>query len=376
MGKLTFDIWSVLIIIGACQAYFLTISLWFSKENRKNNFLIGSLIFAVGIHLTEYAFAITGLSLEYPAVICASYPFLFLMGPLYYIYVSYSLNKNFRFKPAYLLHFLPSILCVFAFMPFYTLSSADKVNYMMSLANENHISIPVEQFIFMAVHVIQTGIYVLLSYRYIGKAETVIKNSNSNTNILSRVEFLKKFNIYFGLWLAVYFVTLVLLVFIEQYRIEIDYVTLLVTSILIYAVGYAALRKPEIFRDIPESEKYTWSDLDNQKIAQIKNLLEQLMGESKPYLNSDLKLAELSAQINTSPQNLSQVINTEFHQNFYDYINSYRVEEAKKLLLNESYGNKKILTIAFDVGFNSKATFNRVFKKLTGQTPTEYRNGK
>jgi AraC-like DNA-binding protein len=372
----TIDIWSVLIIVGAFQAFFLTISLWFSKENRKNNFLIGSLIFIVGVHLTEYAFAITGLSIEYPHVICTSYPFLFLMGPIYYLYVNYSLNKNFRFKLLYLLHFLPSFLCVIAFIPFYALSSDDKVNYMMSLAKETYISIPIEQFIFMVVHVIQTGIYILFSHRYIGRSEAIIKDSSSNTNILSRVEFIKRFNFYYGLWLAVYFVTLILLVFIKQYRIEIDYVTLLVTSILIYVVGYAALRKPEVFRDVPESDKYIWSDLDKHKVTQIKHSLELSMAESKPYLNSELKLAELAAKINTSPQNLSQVINTEFKQNFYDYINSYRVDEAKKLLLNPGYDNKKILTIGFDVGFNSKATFNRVFKKLTGLTPTEYRNRK
>jgi AraC-like DNA-binding protein len=360
--------------MGAFQAFYLTISLWFSKENRKNNFLIGSLILVVGINLTEYAFALTGVSMKYPVIIGASYPFLFLMGPLYYLYVNYSLSKQFRFKPLYFIHFLPSLLTIIIFLPFYTLNSEAKIDYIMSLANENYISLPAEQLIFMVVHVIQTAAYVLLSQRYISHSEATFKESSSNTNILNRVEFFKKFNFYYGLWLVMYFVMLIFLVFVEEYWIQIDYVSLLITSILIYVIGYAALRKPEAFRDFPENTKYVWSDLEQPKINLIKETLEREMAESKPYLNSELKLSELAGRINISPQNLSQVINTAFSQNFYDYINSYRVEQAKKLLLNSGYDNKTILSIAFDVGFNSKATFNRVFKKLTGLTPSEYRS--
>jgi YesN/AraC family two-component response regulator len=97
------------------------------------------------------------------------------------------------------------------------------------------------------------------------------------------------------------------------------------------------------------------------------------MTHQKPFLKNDLRLSDLADSIGVSSHELSQHINREFKMNFYDFINGYRVEEAKKLL-RQNPANPKMLAVAFDVGFNSKATFNRVFKKLTGQTPSAFKD--
>ncbi len=96
------------------------------------------------------------------------------------------------------------------------------------------------------------------------------------------------------------------------------------------------------------------------------------MDSNKPYLKSDLKISELADSLTVPYYQLSQLINDEFLVNFYDFINKYRVEEAKKLLIEDTR-NYKILAIAYEVGFNSKATFNRVFKKFTDLTPSEFK---
>ena len=96
------------------------------------------------------------------------------------------------------------------------------------------------------------------------------------------------------------------------------------------------------------------------------------MDSNKPYLKSDLKISELADSLTVPYYQLSQLINDEFLVNFYDFINKYRVEEAKKLLIEDT-NNYKILAIAYEVGFNSKATFNRVFKKFTDLTPSEFK---
>ena len=96
------------------------------------------------------------------------------------------------------------------------------------------------------------------------------------------------------------------------------------------------------------------------------------MDSNKPYLKNDLKISELADALAVPAYHLSQVINDEFLVNFYDFINKYRVEEAKKLLIEDNR-NYKILAIAYEVGFNSKATFNRVFKKFTDLTPSEFK---
>jgi AraC-like DNA-binding protein len=173
-----------------------------------------------------------------------------------------------------------------------------------------------------------------------------------------------------------YLTLVILLVVLKSYLLEIDYFSLLITSVLIFVIGYASLRNPVILFELNEKEnlKYSWSEIDSDKMYQIKSSLEKIMSESKPFFNSELRLPELAKLINITPQILSQIINTQFGQNFYDYINTYRVNEAKILLLDKKYDNKTILSIAYDVGFSSKATFNRAFKKQTGLTPTEYKS--
>jgi YesN/AraC family two-component response regulator len=90
------------------------------------------------------------------------------------------------------------------------------------------------------------------------------------------------------------------------------------------------------------------------------------------YLKNKLTLTELSEELNINPKYLSFIINSEKNKNFYDYINAYRIEKAKKELLLKRNKQLTIEAICKECGFNSKSTFNDVFKKLTGQTPTQF----
>ena len=181
--------------------------------------------------------------------------------------------------------------------------------------------------------------------------------------------------------LLLYFILVVLLTFINSFQIQLDYILLLITSLSIYAIGYSAISNPEIFKAIPEFELQSF-ELDKEtpvnesrnsnQFPELKEKLLQYMDSNKPYLKSDLKISELADSLTVPYYQLSQLINDEFLVNFYDFINKYRVEEAKKLLI-EDRNNYKILAIAYEVGFNSKATFNRVFKKFTDLTPSEFK---
>ena len=97
------------------------------------------------------------------------------------------------------------------------------------------------------------------------------------------------------------------------------------------------------------------------------------METEQPYLEEDIKISDLAEALSCPSHHLSELINTVFETNFFDYINQYRIEAAKKVLLTPENGDMKILAIAFETGFNNKATFNRVFKKYTGQTPSAFR---
>jgi AraC-like DNA-binding protein len=98
-----------------------------------------------------------------------------------------------------------------------------------------------------------------------------------------------------------------------------------------------------------------------------------LIAESKPYLNPELTLHDLSSQLKVSDRKLSILINAELGKSFFDLINSYRIEEAKKILRTSKDPKLTVLEIMYEVGFNSKSSFNTAFKKYTGSTPTAYR---
>ncbi len=103
-----------------------------------------------------------------------------------------------------------------------------------------------------------------------------------------------------------------------------------------------------------------------------KERLENYIENEKPYLDPDLNLVELSKKLDMTRAELSELINEGFGFNFNDFINQYRVDAVKKMLTNGKHQQLSLLGIAYECGFNSKATFNRVFKKITQSSPTEY----
>jgi AraC-like DNA-binding protein len=176
---------------------------------------------------------------------------------------------------------------------------------------------------------------------------------------------------------------------LSEKEIEMDHLIYMTASVLIYSIGYLSLRQPQIFDPVikkPEAKpvmqfklktvetgSYQKSGLTEME-AQIhlKNLL-RIMETDKPYLNSELTLRDLAARLSLSTHNLSEILNTKLNQNFYDFINRYRVEEVKRRLTEDESEKFSLIAIAFDSGFNSKSAFNSIFKKQTNTTPSQYR---
>jgi YesN/AraC family two-component response regulator len=112
---------------------------------------------------------------------------------------------------------------------------------------------------------------------------------------------------------------------------------------------------------------------NDEKLSGIMSGIIKVMEKEKLYQEAQLTLQNLADKLQVQPYQVSQAINNGMNKNFYDLVNGYRVEEAKRLLSDPKCSNFTILSIGFDAGFNSKTTFNTVFKKFTGLTPTEFR---
>jgi AraC-like DNA-binding protein len=124
--------------------------------------------------------------------------------------------------------------------------------------------------------------------------------------------------------------------------------------------------------EITDKRKYSRSGLTGDMAESLHKELVQLMDREKVYSESELSLAQLAKRLGVHPNYLSQVINEKEGKNFYDYINTLRIEEFKRLIANPANQRFTILSLAYEVGFNSKSSFNRYFKKETSKSPSEY----
>jgi AraC-like DNA-binding protein/NADH:ubiquinone oxidoreductase subunit 3 (subunit A) len=158
-------------------------------------------------------------------------------------------------------------------------------------------------------------------------------------------------------------------------------------TILTFLFGVFGFHQPSIFEEVahyrgnndeengnedPEPRKYSRSGLKQKDVARYIKQLENHMAESKPYLERELSIYDLSKQLKIPRHFLSEVINEHLGKNFYNLINDYRIEEVKKRLEDPRYKHLTILAIAYDSGFNAKSSFNTIFKEKTGMTPSEY----
>jgi len=121
------------------------------------------------------------------------------------------------------------------------------------------------------------------------------------------------------------------------------------------------------------SQKYAKSGLASEQLDDYKKRLVKLMAEQKVYLDPEITLPSLAQMVGCSINHLSQTVNSGFSMSFFDFLNSYRIDEAKSILLNQSSLSKSILDVSFASGFNSNSAFYSAFKKSTGQTPVQFR---
>jgi AraC-like DNA-binding protein len=214
-------------------------------------------------------------------------------------------------------------------------------------------------------------IYLIASLRIMANYQQRIKEEFSNTRRidLSWLRFLLLgFCLIWILDVTHFFVSLAQ----DSYPHNLSIAVLGLLFIYANSILYFGLKQPAIFNGVKEKSKYKNSNLTLAGIEQYKTKLLEFMEKEKPYLDPDLKMQDLAESLSIPARHLSQVINDKLGQNFFDFVSSYRIKEAKKHLIDKNNGNT-VLEILYDAGFNAKSTFNNIFKKKTGLTPTQYK---
>ncbi|WP_157682127.1 helix-turn-helix domain-containing protein [Mucilaginibacter mallensis] len=157
-----------------------------------------------------------------------------------------------------------------------------------------------------------------------------------------------------------------------------------ILTIYVFFIGFCGLHQDAVFNngislqaDINEEDliaaNYKNSGLSDEKADQIFIRLKLHMDKEKPFLKEDLSLAMLAGELGITSNQLSQVINQKSQTNFFNFINGYRVATVKDKFKDPALSAYSILGIAYDSGFRSKSSFNKIFKEITGQTPLQYR---
>lgn len=362
---LSLNIWSILLLFGALHGYFLAVVFYKKGWTRGSaNRIFAGFLTAVSYILTIAFLHESRLMVYLPHLLATSTPMLYLLGPFLYLYVRSLLEKNFAFNWKTLIHTVPFVICVLTIVPFYSESSAFKIEYLRQAA-AGPVDLPMTRAIYYGLALIQNIIYWHLIYRIIESRRK--KTKTYIDRWLTRAHFV------YGSFLIGFTVVLGIFIFTDFYLREIRYGGYLLLSLSVHMYGYYLLQESRPVEKRGQSRKYDSTDPGAEKIDALKQQLTDLVESSEMYLNRDLKLEDLAGKLQVPSHHISQVINTEFDANFNEFINKYRVARAKELLRSERYDAYSLEGIALEAGFNNRTSFYRVFKKYTGMTPSGYK---
>ena len=372
----------IIFLLGSAQAFFFGFLLLGKGKNDLSPKLLFLFFTIMGLVLIEHFLFQKEVIFNYPHLIGLTYTLPIILGPILLFYTKSLVNeKHTNFYRDLFLHAIPFLLITFFLIyDFYFLSAQEKlIYYEKETQGKTSAAIYIaEIFINFSIPV-----YSIVSLLLLKTHLRQIKHSFSNT---------KKIDLH---WLKIVLMCMILVSIVsvsmgllsDYFKVisfqdgdNFVYITL---TIIIYFLGYYGIKQKPVFSSaapISETEhtaalkpKYTNSSLKPDEKEKLIKLLTQYMETEKPHLNENLTLGELANKLEILPNNLSRLINEGFGKNFYEFVNAYRINEVKKSLVDPKFAHYSLLGIALECGFNSKSTFNSVFKQFTGKTPSAYR---
>jgi AraC-like DNA-binding protein len=407
-------------LAGAVQGFLLAAALTAHRTNRTANRLLAALMAAFTVSLLSEVYYAAGLVRSLPHLFGISYPLPWVFGPLVYLYAVAASDRGWRFGVRGALHLAPAAVVVILTLPIYLRSGPEKIALFdrMTAGHMPTVLVVLDPFKYVS------GIaYSAATVMFLRAHRRRVEDRYSNTERVN----LRWLQSLAGVAAAIWLLAVIsggaglLPPPIERYGSNL---VSLAVALFVYAIGYKGLRQPEIFRydrsesapvvgppgepapvgsaaaahppDAPDARpepptepaasalqppdltdardaRYERSGLGEFETRRLKAALLTLMATEHPYRDPELTLPALAERLRSTPHKLSEVLNRELSQTFYDFVNGYRVDEVRARLVDPDAKHLNILALGLDAGFASKSTFNQAFKKLTGQTPSTYR---
>ncbi|TKG94303.1 AraC family transcriptional regulator [Puteibacter caeruleilacunae] len=378
---------SIISISTICLA--LAIIFFLLKLSKRTNVYLPLLFYAI-ITVIESGLDLivdSELLMELPHVLYLSEPFNMLPGLVIFLYARSQEQLRFELtrKDIYLI--IPFIFGILVYMPYYTLSGSEKLaDFMEYGALNTDVDENIWEWLF---DIVINVLFLNEALKRINVYDAKIKEQSSDiqkTDLHLTKLLIKLCVLAYGTELIIVFMTY----YGFPYYNEIYETLSLFRISILFLVGYDAIRSSKYINELQQNwvklpmhvvelettevVKYAKSTLTDESAEQIKLQLEQFMTEKKPYLETQLRIKDLSEMIGISSHQISQVINEAFQQNFFEFVNHYRIQDSMQLLKDPAYEKFTLTAIGFEVGFNSKSAFYNAFKKVTGQTPLQFKS--
>lgn len=357
----------LLFLLAVGQGLFLAGALLVKPHNslRLANRLLSGLVLVLVLIIGHAWLALDGGFGRFPGLVRAIAPLPLLIGPLLWLYLRALLHPQGMPRLAWA-HLGPFALALLAWAPYWVVGSAPLV---AAVPEPNKL--PWALGAFGALKALHLGVYLLLCWRLIAQVDSQIPGQ-------SLVQSLRRLTLGLGLGLGATALVFALEAVGATPPVSSDLTGAVVFTGFVYGVAFYAMRlplgyRPAVLEPGGRQAEPAQSLLGPQDTARFLSSLATSMEHDHAYRDGELSLEQLAQRLALTPHELSQLINQSFGMNLSDYLNGYRVRALQTALRDPAHPTATVLELALAAGFNSKSSLNRVFKKHTGQTPSEYR---
>ena len=366
-----------ILVTGIIVLLIMLFSLWKSKQKKLPDSLLIFFFSLLLFRILQYYGLLHQIKVIHVLGFTLNEPIGFLAGPVLFLYVKSLYLNNENFIRKHIFHFIPFLI------------------YFIFITIPRAISLTIDDYIFQYIYVFENsnliiieglleGIYIFI---YVFVSLMIL-----NRNIVKQnLHFFNKKKL---TWIKYLLIGVLFLIstditvsihklFFGKTEWVFGYFTILLLVGLIIYLGYIGMLQSRTLLSnsvnqqkkakIKSSTNLRFSEAESKEFNELKIQLLQIMDTKKPYLNEDLNLDELAEFLSISNKKLSTLLNQYMDTSFYDFINHYRVEHFKLKLTDPNFENYTLLALAYDSGFKSKTSFNRIFKKSTGISPSQYK---
>jgi len=388
---------SIIFLFGAVQSLFFVVLVLSKKEKYTSDYLLICWLAAMGVHLISYYVVHEEMydsCLVWPALLFLP-PLIYAHGPLLFLYTMSLINSKYSFELKNLLHFIPLVISLFYYLYLMVFKANGDLDYFATKPTASeYLSIT-----FYLLNIFLNPVYVVIVLFKIADHQKKIKMNFSFVENIN-LDWLRLLAIGLGsVSLTVWIVHIISNLNIINNSFSRDSWIFLSVVIFVFVAGYFGFKQsviykfspqPETFHNIKlvrkeksleespekhirEKKKYEKSQLSPEQAKDIVQKLNRFVLEEKAFTRSKLSLDEVASGIDVTSHTLSQLLSVFLKMNFFNYVNEHRVNFVKQMLIDSDFDKFSLMGIAEEAGFNSKSSFNRIFKNETGMTPSQYK---